>query len=94
MVAQQVRKEIKQLGVAEVSPGLAAVAIRLATALDKIPADEAPTSQAVLADKLTAVMVKLRAMSPGDAKGDAVDVVGRKREERRAKLRAAHESSS
>lgn len=91
MVAQQVRKELKELGVVEMAPGLAAVAVRLATALDKIPADEAPTSQAVLADKLTAVMVKLRGLAPGTVKGDAVDDIAEQRKKRRA---AARESAS
>ncbi|MFE2941030.1 hypothetical protein ACFXKG_18495 [Streptomyces sp. NPDC059255] len=84
MVARQVRAEIKQLGAADTAPGLAAVAIRLATALDAIPAGEAPTSQAVVADKLAAIMIKLRALAPVKEAGDPVDDIRRQREKRRS----------
>lgn len=83
MIADEVRSEIDQLGSVAVSPGLCAVAVRLAQALDAIPIDDAPTSQAVIADKLTAVMTKVRALSPPMVKGDAVDDIGEQREKRR-----------
>lgn len=86
-VEEATRAELDNLRVEAVSPGLAAVALRLAEALDAIPADDAPTSQAVVADKLTAVMTKLRALAPVQEKGDAVDDIARQREKRRADAR-------
>ncbi|MFD9225342.1 hypothetical protein ACFWDI_36280 [Streptomyces sp. NPDC060064] len=82
-IADEIRDEIDQLGAAKSTPGLAAVAIRLAQALDAIPIDEAPTSQAVVADKLTAAMTKLRALAPVKEEGDAVHDIARQREKRR-----------
>lgn len=87
MIANAVRAELDQLGVICVSPGLAAVAISLAEALDEIPAGDAPTSKAVVADKLTTVMTKLRALAPAKEEGDAVDDIARQREKRRADAR-------
>lgn len=87
MVAREIRAEIKQLGAAETAPGLAAVAVRLARALDAIPVTDAPTAQAVVADKLAATMTKLRAIAPVQSKGDAVDDVAEQRDKRRAQAR-------
>ncbi|WP_455360011.1 hypothetical protein [Streptomyces sp. SYSU K21746] len=83
-VEEATRAELDNLRVEQVSPGLAAVAVRLAKALDAIPADDAPTSQAVVADKLTAVMTKLRALAPIGEEGDAVDELTAQRAKRRA----------
>lgn len=84
MVAVEVRAEIELLNAAVAAPGLAAVAIRLAEALDAIDIGDAPTAQAVLADKLTAAMAKLRAFSPPVVEGDAVDDIAEQRKKRRA----------
>ncbi|WP_405794099.1 hypothetical protein [Streptomyces sp. NBC_01506] len=79
MIADEIRAEIEQLNAETVAPGLAAVAIRLAEALDQIPVGDAPTAQAVVSRDLLATMGKLRALSPPDVKGDVVDeLAGRK----------------
>ncbi|MFF9084416.1 hypothetical protein ACF1BR_32490 [Streptomyces rubiginosohelvolus] len=95
MIADEVRAELDSLAVTSVSPGMAAVAVKLAEALDALESGDAPTSQAVVADKLATIMTRLRAVAPVKTEeGDVVDAVGRKREERRARLRAAQEASS
>lgn len=58
---------------------MVAVAIKLAEALDALTASDAPTSQAVVADKLTTIMVKLRALAPAEVKGDVVDELASRR---------------
>ncbi|MFD3333524.1 hypothetical protein ACFWV1_12890 [Streptomyces sp. NPDC058700] len=90
MVADEIRAELELLAVAAVSPGLAATAVKLATALDELAPGDAPTAQAVLADKLHALMVRLRALAPVQEQGDAVDEFTREREARRAKVRKLH----
>jgi hypothetical protein len=92
MVVRQVRAEIKQLGASDTAPGLAAVAVRLALALDAIDPSDAPTSQAVVADKLAMIMIKLRALAPPVTKGDAVDDLTEQRDKRRAEARRRRES--
>ncbi|WP_329114461.1 hypothetical protein [Streptomyces sp. NBC_01353] len=84
MTAVEIQTELDQLGVIATSPGLAAVAIKLAEALDQLQPGDAPTAQAVVADKLHALMIRLRALAPVQEKGDSVDDIARKREERRA----------
>lgn len=94
MIADKVRDELDKLAVTSISPGMAAVAVKLAETLDAIESGDAPTSQAVVADKLATIMARLRALAPVKSeKGDVVDAVGRKRDERRAHLRAAQEAS-
>ncbi|GAA2929773.1 hypothetical protein [Streptomyces enissocaesilis] len=93
MIADAIRAELDQLGVIVVSPGLAAVAINLAEALDEIPTGDAPTSKAVVADKLTAIMTKLRGLAPVQAKGDSVDDIAEQREKRRSEARRRSEQS-
>ncbi|MER7814073.1 hypothetical protein [Streptomyces sp. NPDC096153] len=93
MIADEIRAELDELGVVSVSPGLAAVAVSLAEDLDAIPAGDSPTSKAVVADKLTALMVKLRALAPVKEEGDAVDDISRQREKRRAEAARAAGSS-
>lgn len=83
MIADEIRAELDKLGVTCVSPGMVAVAVRLATALDKIPAGDSPTSQAVLADKLATIMARLRTLAPADVKGDVVDDLSDRRAQRR-----------
>ncbi|MGW2837317.1 hypothetical protein ACWCWD_06350 [Streptomyces sp. NPDC001493] len=66
-----------------IAPGRAAVALKLARALDQIADGDAPTSQAVLADKLDAIMTKLRALAPPATEGDVLDDLAARRAERR-----------
>ncbi|MDV5147189.1 hypothetical protein R1T08_24180 [Streptomyces sp. SBC-4] len=87
MIENEIRDELDNLGVTSVSPGLSAVALKLAKALDSIQDGDAPTSQAVVADKLHALMVRLRALAPVQEKGDSVDDIARQREKRRAEAR-------
>ncbi|MFF4166881.1 hypothetical protein [Streptomyces sp. NPDC001741] len=94
MIADEISTELDKLGVTSLSPGMCAVAVRLAKALDELDPGDAPTSQAVVADKLATIMARLRAVAPVKSEeGDVVDAVGRKRDERRARLRAAQEAS-
>lgn len=86
MIEDDVRAELDSLGVNSLSPGLAAVALKLARALDALESGDAPTSQAVVADKLTGLMVKLRALAPVQEEGDGVDDIARQRGKRRAEL--------
>ena len=83
MIEDQIREELDKLGVTSVSPGMSAVAIKLAAALDAIPSGDAPTSQAVVADKLAAVMTKLRALAPPATEGDVLDDLADRRAQRR-----------
>lgn len=78
--ADKIRQEIEQLGVEAVSPGMAQVAIELADAMDST---EAPTSKAVVARELSAVMKSLRAIAPVGEEGDVVDDLAARRAERR-----------
>ncbi|MGW4050806.1 hypothetical protein ACWENA_08230 [Streptomyces sp. NPDC004779] len=87
MVADSVREELDNLAVTSVAPGLASLAMKLAAALDALDARDAPTAQAVLADKLHAVMVRLRGLAPVQEKGDSVDDIARQREKRRDEAR-------
>lgn len=82
MIADAVTAELDQLQVTALAPGLAATAIRLAKALDAIAPGDAPTSQAVVADKLHALMVRLRAMAPTVEEGDALDDLAARRAKR------------
>ncbi|MEU6702545.1 hypothetical protein [Streptomyces wuyuanensis] len=87
MIADEIRIELDELGVTSVAPGLAAVAVSLAQSLDAVPVDQSPSARALVADKLTALMVKLRALAPVKEEGDAVDDIARQREKRRAAAR-------
>jgi hypothetical protein len=84
MAADEIRAELDNLGVSQVAPGLAEIAVTLAESLDAIPVGEAPTARAVVARELHALMVRLRGLAPVKSEGDAVDDISRKREERRA----------
>jgi hypothetical protein len=81
--ADKIATELDDLHAHETSPGMAAVALILAKAIDD---SDAPTAQAVVAEKLRSIMSDLRKLAPVDAKGDVVDDLGSKREERRRKL--------
>ena len=78
--ADKIRTEIEQLGVDAISPGMAAVAIELAEAFDNT---DAPTSKAVVARELSAVMKTLRANAAVGEEGDVVDDLAARRAERR-----------
>ncbi|UPT41779.1 MULTISPECIES: hypothetical protein [Streptomyces] len=88
MIADEVRSELENLGVTSISPGMAAVAVRLAEALDELPAGDAPTSQAVVADKLATIMARLRTLAPVKSEGDSVDDIARQRDKRRAEAQS------
>lgn len=75
-----VRAEIEQLRAEDSSPGMAAVALDLARALD---GSDAPTAKAVVARELRSIMADLRKLAPIGEEGDALDELTRKREARR-----------
>lgn len=74
------RAEIDRLGVSDIAPGLAALAITLAEHLDDT---DAPTSAAVVGRELRATLDKLRAVAPGKSKGDELDDLAARRAARR-----------
>ncbi|ARF77405.1 hypothetical protein B7C62_28110 [Kitasatospora albolonga] len=80
--------ELDNLGVTSLAAGRVAVALKLARALDQLDDGDAPTSQAVVADKLDAIMTRLRALAPVKGEGDSVDDITRQREKRRAEARS------
>ncbi|WP_098010482.1 hypothetical protein [Streptomyces sp. sk226] len=88
MIADEVRAELDDLDVTSVSPGVAAVAIKLAETLDALKPGNSPTSQALVADKLSTIMARLRTLAPVKGEGDGVDDIARQREKRRAEARA------
>ncbi|MBA2951597.1 hypothetical protein [Streptomyces himalayensis] len=79
-VADKIAAELDDLHADETSPGMAAVALDLAKAID---ASDAPTAKAVVADKLRPIMADLRKLAPVGEEGDALDELTRKREARR-----------
>ncbi|MFD7978882.1 hypothetical protein [Streptomyces sp. NPDC059071] len=88
MAAEEIRAELDNLGVNQVAPGLAEVAITLAESLDAIPIGKAPTARAVVARELHALMVRLRGLAPVKSEGDALDGILGDRDDRRARLRS------
>ncbi|MGA4941768.1 hypothetical protein [Streptomyces cinereoruber] len=87
MIADAVSAELDILGVTSTSPGLAATALKLARALDSVGDGDSLAAQAVVADKLHSLMVRLRGLAPVQEKGDSVDDIARQREKRRAEAR-------
>ncbi|WP_328860897.1 hypothetical protein [Streptomyces sp. NBC_00306] len=85
-VLEEVTRELDQLGTRGMSAGLTAVALDLAAAMDST---EAPTSKAVVARELSAVMVKLRALANPTAGRGTVDDLKRKRAERLQRTKRA-----
>ncbi|MEW1551559.1 hypothetical protein [Streptomyces tsukubensis] len=83
MIADEVRTELERLGVTGIAPGLAAMAVSLAQSLDSIAIGDAPTSRAVVARELHAVMVRLRGLAPAAEEGDALDDLAARRAARR-----------
>lgn len=82
-----VRAEVENLNVMTAAPGLAALAIQLAEAIDET---DAASSMAQAARELRAVLADLRKLAPVEAKGDVVHDIA----ERRAKRRAAARKQS
>lgn len=79
MIADEIAAELDKLGVTGLAPGRVAVALKLARALDGIADGDAPTSQAVVADKLDTIMAKLRTLAPPATEGDIVDELATRR---------------
>lgn len=86
MAADAIRAELDDLNAHSTTPGLAALAIELAEAFD---ATDAPTSRAVVARELNALMKTVRALAPVGEEGDAVDDLTDRREARKRKQRGA-----
>jgi len=84
-VADKIDAELDDLHAFETSPGMAAVALALAKAIDDT---DAPTAKAVVADKLRAIIADLRRLAPVGEKGDTVDDIAEQRAKRRAAARA------
>ncbi|HEY9373822.1 hypothetical protein [Streptomyces sp.] len=80
MVADEIRAEIEQLGVAAVAPGQAELVLKLAETFDET---DAPTARAVVARELGAAMKTLRALAPAVKEGDGVDDLTARRAARR-----------
>lgn len=74
------RQEIDDLKVEDVAPGMTAIALSLAAALD---ATDAPTSAAVVARELRATLLELRKVAPPAVEGDALDDLAARRAARR-----------
>jgi len=83
-VADKIAGELEDLHADETSPGMAAVALDLAKAMD---GSDAPTAKAVAARELRSVMADLRKLAPVGEKGDTVDDIAEQREKRRAAAR-------
>jgi hypothetical protein len=80
-VADKIAREIEDLHAEETSPGMAAVALDLAKAMDST---NVPGAKAQAADKLRSIMSDLRKLAPVESKGDAVDDIAEQRAKRRA----------
>lgn len=83
-VADKIAAELEDLHADETSPGMAAVALDLAKAMD---GSDAPTAKAVAARELRSVMADLRKLAPVGEKGDTVDDIAEQRAKRRAAAR-------
>ncbi|MET9815320.1 hypothetical protein [Streptomyces sp. NPDC006355] len=84
-VAAAIKDEIASLNVEDRAPGMTALALSLARAVDS--SAKAPTAKAVAARELRAVMKELRALAPIGEEGDVVDDIARQREKRREEAR-------
>ncbi|MGW0821824.1 hypothetical protein [Streptomyces sp. NPDC002845] len=80
-----IKTEIAQLKVEDLAPGMTALALSLARAVDA--SAKAPTAKAVAARELRAVMRELRVMAPVGEEGDVVDDITRQRSKRREEAR-------
>jgi hypothetical protein len=81
-LVDKIQHEVDDLHADETAPGLAALAVELAKAIDGC---DAPTSKAVVARELRSVIGDLRKLAPIGEEGDALDELTRKREARRAR---------
>jgi hypothetical protein len=84
-VANAIKEEVTNLKVDDQAPGMIALALSLARAVDSSAKN--PAAKAVAARELRAVMKELRAMAPIGEEGDAVDDIARQREKRREEAR-------
>lgn len=84
-VGRKIRDEVRQLAVGDIAPGQAALVLSLADTLDET---EAPTARAVVARELAAAMKTLRSLAPPAVKGDAVDDLALRRNDRVSRHRA------
>ncbi|WP_228920440.1 hypothetical protein [Streptomyces sp. DH20] len=84
-VANAIKEEVANLKVDDQAPGMIALALSLARAVDSSAKN--PAAKAVAARELRAVMKELRAMAPIREEGDAVDDIARQREKRREEAR-------
>jgi hypothetical protein len=80
VAADEIIAELEELNAHQTTPGLAAVAIELARAFD---GTDAPTSRAVVARELAALMKTVRALAPVKAEGDKLDDLSARRAKRR-----------
>jgi hypothetical protein len=80
-VADKITAELEDLHADETAPGMAAVALDLAQAID---GTDAPTAKAVAARELRSIMADLRKLAPVGEKGDTVDDIAEQRKKRRA----------
>ncbi|WP_202551657.1 hypothetical protein [Streptomyces sp. SID8352] len=83
-VADKIAAELDALHADETSPGMAAVALDLANAIDST---NVPGAKAQAAHQLRAIIADLRRLAPVEAKGDAVDDIAEQRAKRRAAAR-------
>jgi hypothetical protein len=84
-VAAAIKDEIASLNVDDRAPGMTALALSLARAVDSSAKN--PAAKAVAARELRAVMKELRDMDPIEEEGDAVDDIARQRQKRREEAR-------
>lgn len=83
-VADAIATELDDLHAEETSPGMAAVALDLAKAID---GTDVPGAKAAAAHQLRSIMSDLRRLAPAEVKGDAVDDIAEQRAKRRAAAR-------
>ncbi|MGW8387539.1 hypothetical protein ACWGMW_03035 [Streptomyces albidoflavus] len=79
-VTEATREELIKLRSDSIAPGLAALALDLARAIDDT---DAPTAKAAAARELRGVMADVRKLAPVEEEGDALDDLARRREARR-----------
>ena len=87
-VADKIAQELDALHADDTSPGMAAVALDLAKAIDST---NVPGAKAAAAHQLRSIMADLRRQAPVEVKGDSVDDIAEQRAKRRA---AAREQAS
>lgn len=83
-VADKIAQELEDLHAEETSPGMAAVALDLAKAID---CTDVPGAKAAAAHQLRSIMADLRRLAPVESKGDTVDDIAEQRAKRRAAAR-------